>query len=110
MKTPLEAIRAQCVECVGGAVKEIATCDCRCAFHKYRMGKGKPSVKVIRAFCMECMCGAHSAVRECQTETCPLWIYRFGVRPAFTASQMKKISRRRSVPEPVISRRRTKIS
>lgn len=50
---PLTAIRAMCVECMGGGVKEVGECtSTKCALHPFRMGKntmhgryGKPNVK-----------------------------------------------------------------
>lgn len=39
VKSPKSAIRAKCVECVGGYLKEIATCTAtKCALHPFRMG------------------------------------------------------------------------
>lgn len=38
--TPLKAIRAKCVQCQAGKVKEIAKCtSVSCALHPFRMGK-----------------------------------------------------------------------
>lgn len=78
--TPGETIRKQCVECCGGVVSEIPTCDASktCVFHKYRMGRGRPSVKLMRKFCLDCMCGSYEAVKDCTTPTCIVYPYRFG--------------------------------
>jgi hypothetical protein len=38
--SPLRAIRSQCVECMGGMVKEIAICPTKCcSLYRFRMGK-----------------------------------------------------------------------
>lgn len=49
--TPLKAVRAKCVQCQGGMVKQIAQCpSTTCALHPFRMGtnpngKHKPGAK-----------------------------------------------------------------
>ena len=85
--TPKQALKKQCLQCVGGNRKEVATCDANdpayhvCPFHPYRL-RGRVSVKVIRQFCLQCMGGNHKLVRECTTETCHIYLYRFGKNPA----------------------------
>jgi hypothetical protein len=85
--TPKQSVKKQCLQCVGGNRKDIATCDADnpaymlCPFHPYRQ-KGRVSVKIIRQFCLQCMGGSHKLVRECTTEACPVYIYRFGKNPA----------------------------
>jgi len=86
--TPGRAIRAHCLECVGGP-HEVR--DCRgdkllsggaCPFFPFRHGRGRPSVKVIRRFCLNCMNGRRDFVAECETEGCPLHPFRMGRNPA----------------------------
>jgi hypothetical protein len=89
--TPLRAIRKICVDCVGSAY-DVAGCGggkCldgqgdetgKCYFYLYRMGKGRPSVKLIRKFCLECMGDSRQLVRECESD-CALHPYRFGRNP-----------------------------
>jgi hypothetical protein len=85
--TPKESVRKFCIQCVGSPYQ---TDDCggdklipkgRCFFFPYRNGKGRPSVKTIRRFCLECMGGGFSLVRECKSESCPVYQYRFGTNP-----------------------------
>ncbi len=90
--TPLEAIRKICVACVGSPYE---VNDCRgdqclggqgdengiCFFYNYRIGKGRPSVKLIRRFCLECLGGRRQLVSECRCSDCPLHEYRFGKNP-----------------------------
>lgn len=53
VSNPLTAIRAMCIECMGGGVHEVAECvSVACALHPFRMGKnvmhgryGKPNAK-----------------------------------------------------------------
>jgi len=89
--TPLTAIRKVCVECVGSAydVEHCGGDRCLggqgdrggiCYFWKYRMGRGRPSVKTIRKFCLECMGESRKLVAECDTD-CVLHSYRFGRNP-----------------------------
>lgn len=38
--TPIKAIRAKCLDCCCGQVKEIRECTlCKCTLHPYRMGR-----------------------------------------------------------------------
>jgi len=89
--TPLRAIRKVCVACVGSPyeVKDCGGDACLgvqgdekgiCYFYPYRMGRGRPSVKLIRKFCLECMGSSSKRVAECKSD-CPLHPYRFGKNP-----------------------------
>ena len=89
-KTPLDTIRAYCVSCNDGNDAEVRRCDAdgktkgytACLFHRYRMGKGRPSVKIIRKFCLECMGNNRTLVSECETVDCLCYPYRMGKNPA----------------------------
>ena len=38
--TPIRAIRAKCIECTAGSLKEVRLCEIpKCALYAYRMGK-----------------------------------------------------------------------
>lgn len=39
-------------------------------------------VKAIRAKCLDCCCGNTAEVKRCDIETCSLYPYRMGRRPA----------------------------
>lgn len=40
IKSPLKAIRAFCIDCMGGAVREVKICPSKiCPLHAFRMGK-----------------------------------------------------------------------
>jgi len=96
--TPLQSIRAWCLGCVESAA-EVRTCGGeralnggtdkrgRCLFFPYRLGRGRPSVKLIRKFCLWCMGGdaepvrASSRVAECPEPDCPLHPFRLGKNP-----------------------------
>lgn len=88
--SPKETIRAQCLACVGGHKKEVASCNGdgsipgfhSCSFHPFRLGKGRPSIKILRQFCVQCMGGSLVFVRECGTEDCFIHPYRLGKNPA----------------------------
>jgi hypothetical protein len=92
--TPLEAIRKFCVDCVGGSPHGVTSCggdralnggcdrNGMCWFYRYRLGKGRPSVKTIRNMCLWCQGEQEPLVRECQRDPCALWTYRMGKNPA----------------------------
>jgi hypothetical protein len=110
--TPLKAIREVCVACAGGPaeVKDCGGDECLCShgdqkeacfFYPYRMGEGRPSVKLIRQFCIECMGDSKRLVAECQSEDCPLYEYRFGTNPRRAGMGNKK-----AIPPTVSSEKR----
>ena len=90
--TPGRSIRAFCLECVGTAA-EVRRCGgdkClggqgdeqgRCCLFSYRLGTGRPSVKLIRRVCLQCMGESSMLVAECASTGCHLHPYRFGRRP-----------------------------
>ena len=88
-KTPGRAIRAFCVSCLGGVSGEVKNCGGHgenplfdaCPFYPYRMGRGRPSVKIIRKACLQCMGDTPSLVRECTTTHCNCYPYRMGKNP-----------------------------
>lgn len=94
-KTPTQALLSFCWFCTGGNRKEVETCNCGdpeyhlCAFHPYRTGGMRVSVKILRRFCLQCMGGCHLLVRECKTEDCPIHPFRLGKNPA-RAGQVQK--------------------
>ena len=101
--TPLKAIRAFCKTCV--EPKEIKDCGDElilngtlkgkpCPFYPYRLGKGKPSVKVIRKHCLYCMNNSATFVRECQTKSCPLWPFRMGKNPNYSPQTAENFSKK----------------
>ena len=86
--TPGRTIRAYCLHCVGGNPQDVKACDATdpkyhvCPFHSYRLGRGRPSVKVIRNFCLDCMGGHKDFVRDCETTDCLCHPYRMGKNAA----------------------------
>jgi hypothetical protein len=89
-RSPSKTIRAQCLVCTGGSVKEVASCNgdgkipgfMSCPFHPFRLGKGRPSVKIMRKYCLQCKCGSYIFVKECSTTDCLIHPFRFGKNPA----------------------------
>jgi hypothetical protein len=81
--TPGRAIRKYCIDCVG-SVSEIRDCrgdklfDGPCLFYPYRMGKGRPAVRLIRKHCLWCMGGSEKLVRDCPSRACPSLPFRMG--------------------------------
>jgi hypothetical protein len=92
--TPCRAIRAQCLNCVGSA-KDVKNCCGHgliplydyCHFFPYRMGRGRPSVKIIRKFCLHCMGGSPSLIKKCTTTYCNCYQYRFGTNPTLAGKR-----------------------
>jgi len=91
-RSPSETIKANCIHCNGRCAAEVSGCDAdgktpgfnACPFHRFRMGKGRPSVKFIRIFCLQCMGGNLSFVRDCEQTDCYCHPYRLGKNPART--------------------------
>jgi hypothetical protein len=91
--TPQEAIRKFCIQCIQtDSIKDVRTCggdemygqgdkNNVCWFYPYRMGKGRPSVKVIRKNCLECLGNSSRLVEHCVTASCPIYDYRLGKNP-----------------------------
>jgi hypothetical protein len=96
-QTPLKAIRAGCLGCAGSP-STVRDCqgdtqyDGPCLFFRYRLGEGRPSVKLIRKYCLQCMNESPKLVKECQScLTCPLHSYRLARNP-------KRVAVRRDFP------------
>ncbi len=98
--TPRQAIRAFCRACV--EPKDIRDCGGDrilngtlkgkpCPFYPYRLGKGRPSVKVIRKHCLYCMDGHSAWVRECESRDCPLWEFRLGKNPNYDPCSAERL-------------------
>jgi hypothetical protein len=92
--TPRRAIRKHCIDCVGSVPE---TRDCQgdklfgdpCLFYTYRMGRGRPSVRLIRKYCLQCMGGSVQLVRKCPSSKCPFIPWRMGHR---TNAKARKLS------------------
>ena len=52
-----------------------------CHFYPYRMGTGRPKMRLLRAYCLKCMNGSPSLVRLCPSQKCRIWMYRMGHNP-----------------------------
>ena len=97
--TPVRAIRAKCIDCSGGQIREVKECKQKsCKNWPYRHGKRpKPGseeervllatmrrltpIQAIRAKCKDCCAGATKEVKLCPSNHCPHWSYRHGKRP-----------------------------
>lgn len=42
----------------------------------------KTATKSIRMKCLDCSTGSHTEIAGCPVDDCPLFAYRFGMRPA----------------------------
>jgi len=107
--SPLKAIRAYCLDCVGGVAAEVRKCTGRlcnenwtCPLHPYRFGKGRKSgvqstlssLKAIAKNCLWC-CGGSTTERElCCSQVCCLKPFREGKNPYL--SEKDRESRQRN--------------
>lgn len=100
--TAKEAIRKFCIECCGGQMNDTRKCGgdkcinggCEpngiCYFYKFRLNRGRPSVRLIRKMCLWCMGGSSDLVRDCIREDCPAYNFRFGKNPNVTEETKEK--------------------
>jgi hypothetical protein len=95
--TPRQAIHSHCIDCANSAS---AVRDCQgdelfdgpCVLFRYRMGVGRPSVKIIREFCLYCMGGSRKLVKECTSTGCPFLHFRMAKNPAMANRRVRLIS------------------
>lgn len=89
--TPKNSVLNYCRECVGGLNRPELVENCEgdqaipepCPLYPYRLGGKRVTVKAIRKFCLQCQ-GGESGVRECVSESCPLYDFRRGTNPRRT--------------------------
>lgn len=85
--TPVQAIRAKCIDCSAGERGEVKNCTMKdCPLYPYRMGKrpkvaGSTPMKAIRRHCLDCCNGQSNEVRLCPSKWCPVWELRSGHKP-----------------------------
>ena len=109
---PLKAIRKNCLDCSGGASKEVRNCEAMdCRLWAYRFGKrpgtaarkygGKVvetegtipgPLRSIRRYCVDCAGESSHYARFCPCDgvhstRCHVWPYRFGRRPGTVAER-----------------------
>lgn len=92
---PKEAVMHYCRECVQGLNRPELVKNCEgdkalngpCPFFEYRLGEKRASVRVFCKFCLDRMCGSEQAVKECTTESCQCFPYRFGKNPALAGKR-----------------------
>lgn len=95
-KTALESIRLFCVQCMGGSFSLVTDCPSPgCAFHPYRSGAieagaSRRLLKIIKGNCEECapggdVAGCTAGKMFLDLTPCPVWPYRRGVSPYYSA-------------------------
>lgn len=57
------------------------------------------ALTAIREHCRECVCGSYKEVALCQVRDCPLYLFRFGVKPGARAFRQKIMLARRKWPK-----------
>ena len=89
--TPKKAVRLRCLDCSGFRYTDVKNCKrSDCVLFTYRLGKGRPSVKLIRKECISCMAGQSLLVRECPDSVCSLYPFRMGHNPNIQLSEEEK--------------------
>lgn len=98
--SPLKAIQQFCSKCSGGKA-EIKRCggekclnggcdsDRVCWFFMFRLGNGRPSVRMIRQMCLYCQGEQRDFVSGCIDLTCSLHPFRMGTNPSRTKAPQK---------------------
>jgi len=80
--TPLKSIRKKCLDCQE-TYTDVKKCKfIECFLYPFRMGTGRAKVRNIRRYCLWCCVNNKKEVRLCPSESCPLYLYRFGKNPA----------------------------
>lgn len=80
--TPLRSVRKYCLACMLGSATEVKLCPSTdCLLYKFRLGKGRVSVKLIKKFCYGCGEGTYLDTKNCDHTECPLHAYRMGKSP-----------------------------
>ncbi len=84
--TPLQAIRAKCLDCAD-TWYEVKKCSfTNCPTHLLRLcnniPKGRSRVRAIRKYCVDkCMNGMKKEVKQCPSTSCPFYKFRMGKNP-----------------------------
>ena len=103
----IACIRRFCLDCQGGSSRAVRECpDEDCRLHDWRLAApegvsgenaAREARRAVRRQCLLCA-GGRSDVRRCTArDGCPLWHYRFGVRP----QTYKQVRRRFFAPRPL---------
>lgn len=103
LKTPNRTIRNFCFECVcKSSWDDVEECGgieldgIMCAFHKYRMGKGRVPVKTFRKFCLHCMGYNRELVRDCTTKDCLIYPYRMGKNESYSSLSAQNFTKNKT--------------
>ena len=94
-KTPLESIRACCVQCQGGSYALVSECTSPlCPFYQYRAGEiaagaSRRLLRVIKSYCDACapdgdVAGCTAGRGYLSLSPCPLWPFRSGRSPYYS--------------------------
>jgi len=93
--TPLKSARAFCLWCCFDSQLEVRLCPVEtCPLWKYRLGKGRITLKILRSKCKDCDPEGYKSIKNCPFDgvsdiLCPLHPYRLGRRPKSRSLQGK---------------------
>jgi len=107
-KTALESLRLFCIGCMCGSFSQVSDCpSVDCAFYLYRMGiiedgASRRLLKVIKTYCDGCapggdVAGCAAGKNYLDLVPCPVWPYRRGVSPYYSA-EAREQRRARTIP------------
>ena len=102
-RSPLQAIRAFCLECEGDSPANVKDClNPACPFYAYRLGtppagQSHQPMKAIKTYCFDqCQAGSgREEVLTCQGDKaalgpCPVFPFRLGVNPNISAATRER--------------------
>jgi hypothetical protein len=81
--TPSKAIRAFCLQCMGGSAVFVNACRSKiCPLVDYRFGRGQGRIKrkLLRDYCLHCVGGVRTEAVNCTDPDCPFYPYRPGTK------------------------------
>ena len=112
-RSPLQAIRAKCLDCCLESSAEVKLCASSetCPLYPFRFRhseKGLSPLKTIRAYCLGCGEGPYKAVKDCPFTDCPLYPFRLGTNPNIPPRKLSD-SEREILAERMKAIRKTKV-
>ena len=97
-RSPLQAIRAKCLDCCLGSTSEVKLCPSEtCPLHALRFGRrveGASPLKAIRRYCLGCGEGTWLSAKNCPFTDCPLYPFRFGTNPNISPRKLSDSERK----------------
>jgi len=89
--SPLKAIRTKCLTCCNDQSNEVKLCGATaCPLYPLRFGKSVAGIRPLNAIAQKCRdCSPDDQPKDCQLESCDLWVFRTGHNPNRAGLGMK---------------------